>query len=155
MDCDRAGSASVPAVRVPRRVELPRNVPKVKAMTQPELDSIRPIETVSPTTDFSANDAGQVAAAPRQTATAKAPARTAPAHADLAAAVSAANSNLAAYNRVMDFTVDSGTGMSIAFIRNAQTGEVLQQIPSTDMVQLAQMLRDWSPGKNLILDLTA
>jgi uncharacterized FlaG/YvyC family protein len=123
-------------------------------MTQPDLDSIRPIETASPT-DFSANDAGQVPAAPRQTAAAKAPARTAPAHADLAAAVSAANSNLAAYNRVMDFTVDSGTGMSIAFIRNAQTGEVLQQIPSTDMVKLAQMLRDWSPGKNLILDLTA
>jgi uncharacterized FlaG/YvyC family protein len=133
---------------------LPRNVPKEKAMTQPELDSIRPIETASPT-DFSANDSGQVPAAPRQTATAKAPARTAPAHADLAAAVSAANSNLAAYNRVMDFKVDSGTGMSIAVIRNAQTGEVLQQIPSTDMVKLAQMLRDWSPGKNLILDLTA
>jgi uncharacterized FlaG/YvyC family protein len=154
MDCDRAGSPSVPAVRVPRSVELPRNVPKEKAMTQPDLDSIRPIETASPT-DFSANDAGQVPAAPRQTATAKAPTRTAAAHADLAAAVSAANSNLAAYNRVVDFKVDSGSGLSIAFIRNAQTGEVLQQIPSTDMVKLAQMLRDWSPGKNLILDLTA
>jgi uncharacterized FlaG/YvyC family protein len=133
---------------------LPGNVPKEKAMTQPELDSIRPIETVSPT-DFTTNDASQApAAAPRQTATAKAPARTA-AHDDLAAAVSAANSNLAAYNRVVDFKVDSGSGLSIAFIRNAQTGEVLQQIPSTNMVKLAQMLRDWSPGKNLILDLTA
>jgi uncharacterized FlaG/YvyC family protein len=124
-------------------------------MTQPELDSIRPIEMVSPT-DFTTNDASQApAAAPRQTATARAPARTAAAHDDLAAAVSAANSNLAAYNRVMDFKVDSASGLSIAFIRNAQTGEVLQQIPGTDMVKLAQMLRDWSPGKNLLIDLTA
>jgi uncharacterized FlaG/YvyC family protein len=124
-------------------------------MTQPELDSIRPVETVSPT-DFTTNDASQApAAAPRQTATARAPARTAAAHDDLAAAVSAANSNLAAYNRVMDFKVDSASGLSIAFIRNAQTGEVLQQIPGTDMVKLAQMLRDWSPGKNLLIDLTA
>jgi flagellar protein FlaG len=124
-------------------------------MTQPELDSIRPIETASPT-DFTTNDASQApAAAPRQTAAAKAPARTAAAHDDLAAAVSAANSNLAAYNRVMDFKVDSASGLSIAFIRNAQTGEVLQQIPGTDMVKLAQMLRDWSPGKNLLIDLTA
>jgi uncharacterized FlaG/YvyC family protein len=87
------------------------------------------------------------------TAAPKAPTRTAATADDVAAAVSAANSNLATYNRVMDFKVDSASGLSIAFIRNAQTGEVLQQIPSPDMVKLAQMLRDWSPGKNMMLDL--
>jgi uncharacterized FlaG/YvyC family protein len=92
---------------------------------------------------------------PKVTAQPKAPPPTAPAHDGLATAVSAANSNLAAYNRVLDFKVDSGSGLSIAVIRNAQTGEVLQQIPSPDMVKLAEMLRDWSPGKNIMFDLQA
>jgi flagellar protein FlaG len=116
---------------------------------------MRPVETVSQT-DFTTNHGSSVpAAAPRQTGTPRAVTRTvAPARDDLAAAVSAANSNLATYNRVMDFKVDSESGISIAYIRNSQTGEVLQQIPSPDMVKLAQMLRDWSPGKNMMFDLT-
>jgi uncharacterized FlaG/YvyC family protein len=124
-------------------------------MTQPETDSIRPTETSSPT-DLNTSYASRApATTPRVTATPKVPTRTISPDADVAAAVRAANSNLATYNRVMDFKVDSGSGISIAFIRNAQTGEVLQQIPSPDMVKLAQMLRDWSPGKNIMLDLTA
>jgi uncharacterized FlaG/YvyC family protein len=55
----------------------------------------------------------------------------------------------------MDFRVDAGTGLSIVTIRNATTGAVLQQIPSTDMMHLAQLLADWAPGKNLQLDLLA
>jgi uncharacterized FlaG/YvyC family protein len=134
---------------------LLRNVPQEQAMTQPEMDSIRPIETISPTDFGTSHESRAPTTAPRVTATPKVPTRTIPPDDAVAAAVSAANSNLATYNRVMDFKVDSGTGISIAFIRNAQTGEVLQQIPSPDMVKLAQMLRDWSPGKNMMLDLTA
>jgi hypothetical protein len=32
---------------------------------------------------------------------------------------------------------------------------VLQQIPSTDVVRFARMLEDWSPGKNVLIDLFA
>jgi uncharacterized FlaG/YvyC family protein len=125
-------------------------------MTDPDISSIRPIETVSPTDFGSHHEIRGPAVPPKVTAAAsKAPSPTAPARDDVAAAVSAANSNLAAYNRVLDFKVDSESGLSIAVIRNSQTGEVLQQIPSPDMVKLAQMLRDWSPGKNIMLDLQA
>jgi hypothetical protein len=124
-------------------------------MTDPDISSVRPIETVSPTDFSSHREVTGPGVPPKATAAPKAPPPTAPARAGLAAAVSAANSNLATYNRVMDFKVDSGSGLSIAVIRNAQTGEVLQQIPSPDMVKLAEMLRDWSPGKNLMLDLQA
>ena len=71
------------------------------------------------------------------------------------AAVARANANLAAYGRVMDFSVDVATGLTIARIRNSQTGQVLQQFPSEDLVRLAQMLADWSPGSKLRLDLMA
>jgi uncharacterized FlaG/YvyC family protein len=71
------------------------------------------------------------------------------------AAVVQANANLANYNRVLDFGVDAGTGLSVATIRDSQTGVVLQQIPGPDMLHLAKMLADWSPGKTLQLDLLA
>jgi uncharacterized FlaG/YvyC family protein len=73
----------------------------------------------------------------------------------LQTAVTQANANLANYNRVLDFGVDAGTGLSVATIRDAQTGAVLQQVPGTDMLHLARMLADWSPGKTLQLDLLA
>lgn len=73
----------------------------------------------------------------------------------VASAVARANANLAAYGRVMDFSVDAATGLTIARIRNSQTGQVLQQFPSEDLVRLAQMLADWSPGSKLRLDLMA
>jgi hypothetical protein len=58
-------------------------------------------------------------------------------------------------NRVLDFRVDAATGLSIAMIRDAQTGAVVQQIPGADVIALAQMLADWSPGKHVMLDLIA
>jgi uncharacterized FlaG/YvyC family protein len=124
-------------------------------MTDPDMSSVRPIETIGPTDFGSQSELRGPAVQPKATAAPKAPTPAAPARDDLATAVSAANSNLATYNRVMDFKVDSASGLSIAFIRNAQTGDVIQQIPSPDMVKLAQMLKDWSPGKNMMLDLQA
>jgi uncharacterized FlaG/YvyC family protein len=69
--------------------------------------------------------------------------------------VARANANLASSNRVLDFRVDAATGLSIAMIRDAQTGAVVQQIPGADVIALAQMLADWSPGKHVVLDLIA
>jgi uncharacterized FlaG/YvyC family protein len=79
----------------------------------------------------------------------------APSAAEIQAAVDKANANLASSNRVLSFRVDAATGLTIAQIRNSQTGAVLQQIPGADVIHLAQMLADWSPGKHMMLDLIA
>jgi uncharacterized FlaG/YvyC family protein len=73
----------------------------------------------------------------------------------LQAAVQQANVHLASVNREIEFRVDASTGLTIATIKNSQTGEVLQEIPTADAVHFAQMLASWSPGKNLLVDLIA
>ena len=70
-------------------------------------------------------------------------------------AVAAANANLANSNRVLDYRVDAETGISIAMIRNSQTGVVLQQMPGANIIALARMLAEWAPGKHMLLDLIA
>ena len=94
----------------------------------------------------------QAPAAPSSPRSSKAPQPTAQ---DVQAAVNQVNAHLATVNRVLGFRVDEQTGLTIATISNAQTGEVLQQSPGTDMIQLAQMLAGWSPGKNVLVDLMA
>jgi uncharacterized FlaG/YvyC family protein len=84
-----------------------------------------------------------------------APAAKQPTTQEIDAAVAAANANLSSSNRQMDYTVDASTGISIATIRNSQTGVVLQQIPGPDIIALARMLADWAPGKHMLLDLIA
>ncbi len=79
----------------------------------------------------------------------------APSSEEIAAAVSAANVNLASSNRSLEYRVDAATGISIAMIRNTQTGAVVQQIPGADIIALARMLAEWSPGKHMLLDLIA
>ena len=74
---------------------------------------------------------------------------------EIDSAVAAANANLASSDRVLDYRVDAATGISIALIRNSQTGVVLQQIPGADIIALARMLADWAPGKHMLLDLIA
>ena len=74
---------------------------------------------------------------------------------EIDAAVAAANANLSSSNRQMDYTVDATTGISVAMIRNSQTGVVLQQIPGADIIALARMLAEWAPGKHMLLDLIA
>jgi flagellar protein FlaG len=70
-------------------------------------------------------------------------------------AVSAANANLAGSSRMLEYRIDAATGLSIAMIRDSQTGVVVQQIPGIDIIALAKMLQDWSPGKHMLLDLIA
>jgi uncharacterized FlaG/YvyC family protein len=74
---------------------------------------------------------------------------------EIQAAVDRANANLASSNRVLDFRVDAATGITIAMIRNSQTGAVLQQMPGANIIALARMLAEWSPGKHMLLDLIA
>jgi uncharacterized FlaG/YvyC family protein len=105
-----------------------------------------PSATSTPTAPTSAQSAA--------TASAAKPAKP-PTSQAIASALAAANSNLAASNRQLDFRVDAATGISIALIRDSQTGVVLQQIPGADILALARMLADWSPGKHMLLDLIA
>ncbi len=70
-------------------------------------------------------------------------------------AVQQINERLAGLNRALELRVDPGTGLTAAVIRNAQTGELLQQIPAEDGIQLAKMLSAWSHGDSVLLDLIA
>ena len=65
------------------------------------------------------------------------------------------NARLAGVNRVLRLRVDAASGLTIAEIRNSTTGQVLQQIPSSDIVRLAEMLCGWAHGKDALLDLLA
>lgn len=70
-------------------------------------------------------------------------------------AVATANANLASTDRLLDYRVDSATGLYIALIRNSRTGEVLQQVPGADLLALARLLADWAPGKHMLFELEA
>ena len=78
-----------------------------------------------------------------------------PTAAEISSAVAAANANLSSSDRTLEYRVDAATGISIATIRNSQTGVVVQQIPGANIIALARMLADWSPGKHMLLDLIA
>jgi uncharacterized FlaG/YvyC family protein len=70
-------------------------------------------------------------------------------------AVNQVNDRLSSVNRVLELGVDAGSGLTVATIRDSQTGEVLEQYPGTDSIHLAQMLQGWAAGKNILLDLIA
>lgn len=65
------------------------------------------------------------------------------------------NARLASSGRVLQLRVDAETGITIAEIKNSTTGQVVQQIPSADVVHLAEMLSSWAHGKNVLVDLIA
>ena len=70
-------------------------------------------------------------------------------------AVNQVNDRLSSVNRVLELGVDAGSGLTVATIKDSQTGAVLEQYPSTDSIHLAQMLEGWASGKNILLDLIA
>ena len=72
----------------------------------------------------------------------------------LQAAVEQLNARLAGADRVLELRVDAATGITVAELKNASTGQVLRQMPSDDVLRLAQMLSGWSGSKSL-LDLIA
>jgi uncharacterized FlaG/YvyC family protein len=74
---------------------------------------------------------------------------------DIHDAVNQINSRLSSIDRVLELNVDAGSGLTVATIRDSQTGVVIEQFPGTDSIHLAQMLADWSSGKNVLLDLIA
>lgn len=75
--------------------------------------------------------------------------------ASLQESVDRINARLASSNRVVQLRVDASTGITIAEVINSATGQVVQQIPGSDVVHLAQMLSAWGHGKNVLVDLIA
>ena len=67
-------------------------------------------------------------------------------------AVDQINAHLAGVDRKLALKVDPGSGYVVAQISNANTGEVLQQIPTEDGLRLKQMLSRWSHGGNILMD---
>jgi uncharacterized FlaG/YvyC family protein len=88
-------------------------------------------------------------------ATAWRPAQRQPTTKDLQDAVNKVNAQLSSVSRVLELTVDAGSGLTVATVKDSRTGQVLQQFPGTNSLQLAQMLANWAGGKNALLDLIA
>lgn len=83
------------------------------------------------------------------------PARATPSAQELQAAVKRVNDRLSSYSRVLELNVDAASGLTVATVKDSQTGQVLQQFPSADSLHLAEMLAQWAGGKNALLDLIA
>ncbi len=62
------------------------------------------------------------------------------------------NARLAATGHVLVLRVDPQSGITIAEIKNASTGQVLQQVPSQDLVRLAELLASWAQGNGILID---
>jgi uncharacterized FlaG/YvyC family protein len=82
-------------------------------------------------------------------------ARQQPSPQDIQGSLAQVNQRLALIGRVMTLNVDPGTGLTVATIKDAQTGDIVNQFPSTDSIRLAEMLNGWASGKNILLDLIA
>ena len=70
----------------------------------------------------------------------------------LQSALAQINAHLASVDRVLSLKVDPGSGYTVSQISNASTGQVLQQFPNEDQIQLERMLARWSHGGNVLMD---
>lgn len=80
---------------------------------------------------------------------------TAPNDQDMQASLKQINEHLASVHRQLRLNVDASTGLTVATVLDSGTGVVLQQYPTQNTLQLAQMLASWSHGGNVLLDLIA
>ena len=55
-------------------------------------------------------------------------------------AVAAANEAMQAKNSELDFSVDEGTGKTVVRVIDKQTGEVIRQMPSKELLEIAKSL---------------
>lgn len=61
---------------------------------------------------------------------------------------------LAESQRSLEFHVDETSGLSVVMVRDANTGDVIRQIPNEETVKLAQILKDTGSINHGLLDLT-
>jgi flagellar protein FlaG len=77
---------------------------------------------------------------PARTSNATAVARPPVDDAQLQAAVKAANSALEAAQSGIEFSIDSASGKTIVRILDKQTNEVIRQLPSEEMLEIAKAI---------------
>ena len=120
-----------------------------------ESESLGSIGAIGSADSASSYDSAPSTPAPASTVTIAQQSARQPTAQDIQDAVSQVNDRLSSVNKVLELGVDAGSGLTVATIRDSQTGEVLEQYPSTDSIHLAQMLQGWAAGKNILLDLIA
>ena len=120
-----------------------------------ESESLGSIGAIGSADSAPSYDSAPSTPAPASTVTIAQQSARQPSAQDIQEAVSQVNERLSSVNKVLELGVDAGSGLTVATIRDSQTGEVLEQYPSTDSIHLAQMLQGWAAGKNILLDLIA
>jgi uncharacterized FlaG/YvyC family protein len=120
-----------------------------------ESESLGSIGAIGSADSAPSYDSAPSTPAPASTVTIAQQSARQPSAQDIQNAVSQVNERLSGVNKVLELGVDAGSGLTVATIRDSQTGEVLEQYPSTDSIHLAQMLQGWAAGKNILLDLIA
>jgi uncharacterized FlaG/YvyC family protein len=120
-----------------------------------ESESLGSIGAIGSADSAPSYDSAPSTPAPASTVTIVQQSARQPSAQDIQDAVTQVNERLSSVNKVLELGVDAGSGLTVATIRDSQTGEVLEQYPSTDSIHLAQMLQGWAAGKNILLDLIA
>jgi uncharacterized FlaG/YvyC family protein len=112
-------------------------------------DDIGSIDSLGAALDTAPAEAGTASAQKSGDATSLRPS------ADLQQALSRVNDKLSGYSRVLELTVDAGSGLTVATVRNSATGAVLSQFPGTSQLELAEMLAKWAGSNSALVDLVA
>ena len=103
-----------------------------------------------------ANDGSVIPSRARSVESTPSPGAGAPISADsIPQSLAAVNTRLAHSGHVLVLRIDPVTGTTIAEVRQAATGQVLQRIPSRDQQHLADLLASWANGKSILADVLA
>lgn len=101
-----------------------------------------PVATVDPTRTKSA--VTPTAAPPAQPQPQPEQAPAAAAVPDLKQAVERIQSYLKSVNRALEFRVDSDSGRTVVSVRDVETGDLIRQFPSEEVLRLAQLADEQS-----------
>jgi uncharacterized FlaG/YvyC family protein len=71
------------------------------------------------------------------------------------AAIDQIRATLASSATTLEFTTDPASGLVVVIVKDATTGAVLQQIPGSALLRLANALTARSPDPQPLVDLTA
>ena len=75
------------------------------------------------------------------------------------AAVQAAAQQLQDYvataGRTLEFHLDEGTGMTVVTVKDSESGDVIRQIPSEEVLKIAESLKGGGHSASMLVSLTA
>ncbi|HYM34572.1 MAG TPA: flagellar protein FlaG [Steroidobacteraceae bacterium] len=78
-----------------------------------------------------------------------------PSAVNVQAAAQALQDYLASSGRTLQFQVDDATGMTVVTVKDSETGDVIRQIPSEEVLRLARTIQQDSRSSNALLNVTA